>query len=147
MDLLQDFLQALGSNVKISDPRLRNQSPPVEFLEALRIFWGAIPGYVERRHLFLILRSLPIKIDTTMYTLFTNENRQTFLNLYRESNQLVAQEYLRRSDGVLFYESENTNLPTYQGMSLERFSEISHRFIILLAERNSNLTNKARKQL
>jgi hypothetical protein len=145
-DLVQDFLQILGCTTNIQDTRLKNQSPPVEYLEALRIFWGTIPNHAERRPLLKILRSLPIKIDATEYTLFTSENRKMFLNLYRESNRLVAQEYLGRSDGLLFYESESIDLPTYPGMSLERFSEISRQFIMSLAGINSQLTEKLGKQ-
>lgn len=146
-DLLQDFLKTIDCTAEISDSRLRNQSPPVEFLEVLRIFWKTIPGHLERRPLLRVLRSLPIKIDTTNYTLFTPESRKMFLDLNRESNRLVAQEYLGRSNGLLFHESETTDLPTYQGMSLVRFSEISRQYIMLLAGINTQLTNKVRNQL
>jgi len=143
-NLIQDFLQTIGCNFKITEAKTRNESPPVELLETVRLFCATIPNHADRRIFLRVLGSLPIKFDKTKYTLFTPENRKRFLNLYRESNSLVAEKYLGRSDGQLFYENENIDLPVYQGISLERFSEISKQSIFLMARINSQLIRKIR---
>lgn len=143
-NLIQDFLQILGCALKAPELRSRNESPPVELLEVIRILCATIPSYVERRPLLGIIRTLPLKIDGAKYTLFTPEKRKEVLDLYRGSNQLIAQEYLERSDGQLFYESEIPDIPIYRGMTLERFSEISRQLIFSLARINSQLSRKIR---
>ena len=42
------------------------------------------------------------------YSYLTNEERLKILNTFREENSRIAQEYLGREDGVLFYNSELT---------------------------------------
>jgi hypothetical protein len=137
-NLVSDFLHVVGCQVEVQDFIQRNASPPVEFLELIRIFGTSLPGFLERRAFQRILRTLSIKIDHTKYTMFSPEGRQQFLELHRESNQQVARDLLGRFDGRLFYDKETSDLPSYGGLSLERFAEISKQIIIALA----NLNNK-----
>jgi hypothetical protein len=144
-ELIQDFLDTIGFNAEVVNAGIKNESPAVEFVEILRLLGSSIPIRVERSAFFRILKSLPIKFDRTKYTLFTPEKRKALLDLYKESNQLVAEKYLGRSDGMLFYDIETSKLPTYPGMSLERFSIISREIIQLLIKVNSQLVKKIRK--
>jgi hypothetical protein len=70
------------------------------------------------------LRSVPIKFDETKYTLCTPELRKEILGWHSEGNALVARHYLGRDDGVLFYETEISNLPLYPGLKMERLTEV-----------------------
>lgn len=144
-DLIHDFLDAVGYKSEVLNSSVKNQSPPIEFIEALRLFGSSIHTRSERMIFFRTLRLLPIKINKTKYTLFTAEKRKAVLDLYKESNQSVAEKYLGRSDGLLFYDEETSKLPVYPGMSLERFSIISREIIQLLMKVNSQLVQKIHK--
>ena len=144
-DLVLDFLETIGFKTDVINPSIKNESPPIELIETLRLFGSSIPTRAERTAFFRKFRSIPIKIDRTRYTLFTVEKRKALLNQYKFSNQLVAKEYLGRSDGLLFYDSETSKLPVYPGMSLERFSIISRELFQLLVRLNSQLVQKIRK--
>lgn len=144
-DLIHDFLDAVDFKAKVVNSSIKNESPTIEFVEALRLFGCSIPIRAERAAFLRILRSMPIKLDSTKYTLFTPEKRKAVLDLYKESNQLVAEKYLGRSDGMLFYDTETSNLPVYPGMSIERFSIVSREIIQLLIKVNSQLVQKIRK--
>ena len=138
-DLIHDFLNALGFKGEVVNSSIKNVSPSIEFFETLRMFGCSIPSVPERMAFFRILRSIPIKLDSTKYTLFTPEKRKAFLELYKESNELVAEKYLGRSNGILFYDSETSKLPVYTGLSLERFSVISRELIQFVMKLNSQL--------
>lgn len=144
-NLLHDFLETLGLKTELANYSVKNESPPIELVETLRLFGHSIHTRAERSALFRILISIPVKLDNTKYTLLTPEKRKAILDQYKESNQFVAEKYLGRSDGKLFYDSETSKLPVYPGMSLERFSIISREIIQLLLKVNSQLVQKIRK--
>lgn len=58
----------------------------------------------------------------------------------------VAQIFMNRPDGILFFENEIIQLPVYQGMSLQEYNKISNQIIFRLVQMNgelAKLTNKS----
>ncbi len=143
-DVVSDFLNTIGYKIhRIPGIRI-NESPPTEMLELMRYFGKSFSIDRERITFNRILQSLPIKIDKARYTLFSEQMRSALIDRYRNSNSRVAQEYLGRADGVLFFDSEISALPVYPGMTIERFSAISAQVITLLLNTNNQLARKIR---
>lgn len=143
-NLVSDFLHAVGCQAEVLDFPQRNTSPPIEFLEVVRVFGTSLSGFMQRRAFQRIIRTLPIKIDRTKYTMFRPEDRHQFLDRHRESNQQLARELLGRPDGQLFYDKETSDLPSYSGLTLERFADISKQIIAALVNLNNKNASKTR---
>jgi hypothetical protein len=131
-DLLTDFLNCIDCKLEPVNIPLQNTSPSTEYLETLRMFTTLIPDVNERMLFARIFRQLPINLDNKKYTFFSHEKRKLFLARFNESNQRIAREYLAKQDGVLFHEKEQSDLPVYSGIKVERFLEISRNLIVLL---------------
>ena len=141
-NLIDDFCKKLNLKIEIEFPASINKSPPKDYLELQRAFFKSIHTIDERRKFSQIFASLPIKVYRTNYTMLSAEKRAYILDFFRKSNERVAREYLDRADGVLFFESEKSDVPVYPGMSLERFSVLTGKLILELARNNAKLKAK-----
>jgi len=131
-NLLDDFLNLIDSKLQPTNSVVRNLSPSAEFLEIMRCFTNSNIEYGTRVNLAKMINSFGVKIDQTKYTFMLPEQRKLTLEMCRESNINVARQYLKRSDGILFRDSEISDLPVYPGLNLQRFSNISHQIIVAL---------------
>lgn len=140
-DLLTDFLNYIGCQLKPTSNLIKNTSPPVEYLETLRTFTTSIKDVNERMIFARIFRQLPIKFDDKKYTFFADEKRKLFLKKFHESNRRVAQEYLGRKKDTLFHENMLSDFPVYPGIKFERFSEIAGNLVLLLMKNSIKHAN------
>lgn len=118
--IYSDFLNAIGLSLtdeyKIERPA-QNYGLYGNYIEMKRVING-LPEYRELQD-FL---SRPIRAASahqsqgdlhSKQTLFEQDELQKFMADYEESNRKVAQEFLERENGVLFYEPIG-NLPTWK---------------------------------
>jgi hypothetical protein len=139
-DLLCDFLNLIDLKIQPINQSGKNLSPPAEFLEVMRYFSNSNNQYKVKVNFAKLMYSLGVKFDQKKYTFMTPERREFIIEKYRESNANVASHYLKRPDGVLFMDSEISDLPVYPGLDFQRFSDISHQIIFGLlktAKQNS----------
>jgi hypothetical protein len=144
--LINDFMHLINCEIPIIDSPKKNQSPPIEYLELQRIMTQSIQTYPERKNFLFILSKLPVKIDTKKYTFFQPDKRKAFLELHQESNKCVATEYLDRSEGILFYDKEESALPVYTGMNIEKLAQIARQYVLLCMKNQLDLKKLADKK-
>lgn len=139
-NLLHDFLTLIDSKIQPTTIHIRNFSPSAEYLEIMRCFSDPNTLYGPRINFAKLINLFGIEIDQTKYTLLTPDQRKFILEKYQESNANVARHYLKRTDGILFRDSEISDLPVYPGLDLKRLAYLSHQIIaglIKIANQNS----------
>ena len=107
-DVVADFTKLIGIKLEehARDPAKLNQAPTIQRLEAIRLINSHCNFFEQRQFVSRILQSLALKEDQIEYSLLTIADRRHFLDAFRESNSLVAKEFLDRADGILFQEPE-----------------------------------------
>lgn len=131
--LQEDFLRVLQVSAEgFSIPEARqNSSLARDALEFIRMINGTVDvGIMSKSqlHQFVLAASEQNGADGAFSpdALVPPRVRQALLDRFRDSNAVVAREYMGRSDGVLF---EDTTLPTtgdepYRGLDLHRFARM-----------------------
>ena len=123
--VVMDFLNLIGiKQLKDSIKRL-NEAPSIERIEVIRSIVGKVESQEARAAFIRLLKFVPLQLDESKYSLFSNEARENYLRRYKESNAKVAKNFLHREDEVLFYEPCKNLYPVYPGLSNARINEIS----------------------
>lgn len=143
--LIKDFLIHIDyplGEISTESNYKKNISPPIEYIEFIRILGYKLPSYGARRQLYSIINKLPLNIDQTKYTFFSLESRRLYLDGFRESNNKVAEEFLKPKRKTLFSESEEASLPTFLGLSDDRLKEIFRELVLHLVRSNIQMQKK-----
>jgi hypothetical protein len=157
-DLIEDFLNILGLRLTDEFSKLKKNPNPrlsPESLEYMR-FLNSIFQDKSKSKQFrqsVIEYSAKQARDSTMSVFFNQsllsfEQRQAMYEEYNQSNRLVAQEYLERSDGQLFCEplSEGAQLnEPYEGLTDDRVLEIT-RFLCRNRTMKKKLVKAVKKE-
>lgn len=119
-DIFDDFLSVLGlegASGFIKPQGVQNPQLPSDLLPIIRNM-NRIPMDTDMRsHLLKFLnRRYAKEVPFTSHDLLTPKERCDILNLFRESNQQAAREFLGRSDGRLFYAAD----PNYESARHDR---------------------------
>ena len=111
-DLYTDFLDSIGLslteeyNCNIQD---KNNAVAGEYLQIKQIL-NQNPAFTDKKGFMLALINNATmrhdgKADYRRATIFPGDGPACFLKEFEEGNKIVAQKYLNRKDGVLFYDS------------------------------------------
>lgn len=108
-DICNDILNVIGINdfKDFSKVKDRNTKPGKKELEILRVINQVYKNDVQKSGIYkkkIAQYAQKYCSDDKKYRLLSYVQASTVMELYKESNQAVAREYLGREDGILFYE-------------------------------------------
>ncbi len=126
-DLIRDFLHVIGLELtdefQIPPANRSNIGLSHDAAEFMRVANLGIGDYDTKVFLLSMLQAVGAKRIFEPYSLLSPREQYTLLQVFAESNQKVAREYLGREDGVLFFERvpdpEDPWTP-YEGLTVEK---------------------------
>lgn len=146
-DVVADFFSQIGVELlgENGQPTVLNRTPSLRQLEAMRLINRQIGSVEQRKLVSRYLMLLNFGDKQIKYSYFASGERRQFLEPFRESNSLVAREFLGRIDGVLFRESEETGAPTFPGLTVGELASIAANALSRLATDNRMLVQELKR--
>ncbi len=141
-DIYQDFLQAAGLNMDttfIFPKGIVNPSLDWDLIEMIRLLNIKFP---DDKKLFTYtvnnLEKINMNYKTTSRRLLSPQQRHQLIELYNDSNQKVAREFLGRENGILFYAPlPDLNEPwqAYESLTVEKIVPIFTQLMFAMERR------------
>jgi len=130
-DVIQDFLKVIGLKLEAGHeiPRRKNSSLDISCGEYLRYFNKYIPPFIGSNHNPMRRDIAVLLTNLSKGQMRTRNDKELnwFYKQFHESNSIVANKYLNKTDGILFAEDpvNDTEATEAPGLSLDEAIRIS----------------------